>query len=98
MGSSLFIILGLVQGARDWVGLIDVKDSFFGIYLVFVGDQWTGEGIGDGWMEIGEGIGGVDLGPLSFSSEWRKEGQCCTKFFFPKMQPTHRRPFSGTGC
>ena len=28
----------------------------------------------NGWMEIGEGIGSVDLGPLSlFFSKWRRE-------------------------
>ena len=50
MGSSLFIILVFVRGARDWVGSIDVKGSFFGIlfFSVFVGDRWTGEGIRDG--------------------------------------------------
>lgn len=50
MGSSLFIILVFVRGARDWVGSIDVKGSFLGnLFLVFVGDRWTREGIRDGW-------------------------------------------------
>lgn len=100
MGSSLFIILVFVRGARDWVGSIDVKGSFLGFFFGFCGRlvDWGGnKGWMDGWMEIGEGIGGVDLGPLFFS-EWREEGQCCTKLFFPKMQSTHRRLFSGTGC
>ena len=36
MGSSLFIILDFVRGARDWVGSIDVKGSFFGIFFGFL--------------------------------------------------------------
>ena len=93
-----------VRGAHDWVGSIDVKGSIFGIsyFFVFVGDWWTGEGIRDGWMDGNrEGIGGMDLGPLSLffpngAGSRRRKGQCCTFYFFPKMQPTHRRLFSGT--
>lgn len=101
MGSSLFIILVFVRGARDWVGLVDVKGSFFGIlFLVFVRDQWTGEGIRDGWMDgwMDGNRGGnrwCGSGPSLF---FLNGARSCTKFIFPKMQPTHRRPFSGTGC
>ena len=44
--------------------------------------DWGGnKGRMDGWMEIGEGVGGVDLGPPSFFSEWRKE---LHKVYFPE--------------
>ena len=58
-------------------------DNFF--ISFFVGDWWTGEGIRDGWMEIGDLGSGGGRGSVA-------------RFFFPKMQPTHCRLFSGTSC
>ena len=55
MGSSLFIILVFVRGARDWVGLVDVKGSFFGILFFGFCERsvdWGGnKGRMDGWVD-----------------------------------------------
>jgi len=61
-----FYYFGFCSGRSRLGGLDRCKGLLFGISFFSFCGRSVDQGGNKGWMEIGEGIGGVDLGPLFF--------------------------------